>query len=88
MPQHNSESDSLSGSTTYFVGAFAGAILGASLGGLCGFVLPEVYYKVTNPDILNDGQWGMIYLLSVLGGVIIGSLLGIIAGLFVARRIK
>lgn len=87
-PQQNTEPDHLAGSTLYFTGAFLGAILGTFIGGLGGFFLPVPYYQITNPEVLKDGQWGMIYFLSIPEGLVIGLVLGIVIGLIIAHKIK
>lgn len=78
----------LNNSTLYGIGGFLGAILGASIGSLCGFILPEPYYKLTNPQILNDGQWGMIYFKVIPEGLLIGCVIGLIAGLIVSNKMN
>lgn len=55
-----------------------GAMLGGALGGVAGLVLPPVYYQLTNPRILQDGQWGIVYSLSLPAGAIFGAVLGAI----------
>jgi len=87
-PQQNTEPDHLGGSVIYSIGGFLGATLGAAIGGMSGFVLPEPYYKLTNPEILKDGQWGMIYLSTIPTGIVIGLILGLLVGLLVANKIK
>ena len=78
----------LSRSSLFGIGGFLGAILGASLGALCGFVLPEPYYRLTNPQILSDGQWGLIYLKVIPEGLLIGSVIGLIVGLVVSNKMN
>lgn len=65
-----------------------GATLGIFIGGLLGFVLPVAFYKLTNPQFLNDGQWGMVFLESIPIGVVVGLSVGLVAGLFVGHKVK
>ncbi|HEX8235064.1 MAG TPA: hypothetical protein VF600_03845 [Abditibacteriaceae bacterium] len=58
--------------------------LGGVVGGIGGFLLPPVYYQFTNPRILQDGQWGLVYLLSIPAGVIIGAIAGALIEFLVA----
>jgi hypothetical protein len=44
---------------------------GAVLGILAGIFVPNAYFYVTDPRVFNDGQYGMIYMLTMpLGGMI------------------
>ena len=85
--EQNSTPD-LNRSSLLGIGGFLGAILGASLGSLCGFVLPEPYYKLTNPQILNDGQWGLIYLKVIPEGLLIGAVIGLTVGLVMSNKMS
>jgi len=64
-----------------------GICIGAAIGGMCGVILPPVYYQLTNPEILNDGQWGLVYLMALPVGIIVGAIIGCIVGMmFVSRK--
>lgn len=63
-----------------------GLYIGAIMGFIAGFALPPVYYHLTKPEILNDGQWGMIYLATLPVGVVIGAIVGCITGVSLASR--
>ncbi|MBW3638067.1 MAG: hypothetical protein KY445_16605, partial [Armatimonadetes bacterium] len=67
---------------------FLGASLGVVLGVVAGFVLPPLFYKLTNPEILQDGQWGMIYLASLPVGAGLGAFVGLLAGVWMAWRTR
>ena len=60
--------------------------IGATIGGICGFILPPIYYQLTNPKILNDGQWGLIYLAALPVGIIIGAVVGCVVGIMSFNR--
>ena len=63
-----------------------GICIGAAIGGMCGVILPPVYYQLANPEILNDGQWGLVYLVTLPVGIIIGAIIGCIAEVMFASR--
>ena len=56
--------------------SFTGAAVGAILGGIAGFLLPPAYLELTNPRVLQDGQWGMVYLLTLPLGIVLGATIG------------
>jgi len=60
--------------------------IGATIGGICGFILPPIYYQLTNPEILNDGQWGLVYLAALPVGIVIGAVIGCIVGVMSVNR--
>lgn len=70
----------------YMVFGFLGIVIGGVLGLVTGGVLPVVYYRLTNPAVLNDGQWGMIYLASLPIGLGSGAVLGGVLACVVVRR--
>lgn len=63
-----------------------GLCIGAAIGGICGFILPPVYYQLTDPVILNDGQWGLVYLVALPVGIIIGAVIGCVVGMMFVNR--
>jgi hypothetical protein len=51
-----------------FIGIFLGSIVGAtSLS-----VVVCLYYLLITPDVLKDGQWGMVFLNTISIGAILG----------------
>jgi hypothetical protein len=60
--------------------------IGATIGGICGFILPPIYYQLTNPEILNDGQWGLVYLAALPVGIVIGAVIGCVVGVMFANK--
>ena len=72
----------------YVVFGFFGASIGVAIGIVGGLLLPPLFYKFTNPEILKDGQWGMIYLASLPVGAGIGAPSGCLTGVFAASKIR
>jgi len=85
-----SEHDRSYGCVLIFLGLFIGAVMGILLGAFLPSFFQYQYYAYFKPDILKDGQFGMMFLNTIaIGGVsggLIGAILGIIAGCLIVRR--
>ncbi len=87
LSKQNAKPDHLGALILYGIGSFIGVTVGAGFGAVCGFVSPAIYYKLTNQEVLKDGQWGMIYLKTVPESTTIGLIVGIAVGLIAASKL-
>ena len=55
---------------------WSGLLIGGLVGAAASFILTPVYYGSTKSHFFEDGQWGLIYFLSVQSGALLGALLG------------
>ena len=55
-----------------------GFLAGAFLGIIASFVLTPIYLGKTQPRVLEDAQWGMVYTLTLPLGAVVGGILGCI----------
>ncbi len=71
------EPDHKNSANDYAFAVIVGLVVGGIVGGIGGIFLPGIYYSLVNPDVLKDGQFGLIYLLSLPMGALIGAVIGI-----------
>ena len=83
---NNHKSASSNSNNDYLWAVFIGVFVGAILGGIGGVFLPGIYYVLANPDVLNDGQFGLIYLASLPVGALVGAVAGAALLCFVTAR--
>jgi ABC-type Fe3+ transport system permease subunit len=85
-----SEHDRGYGCILICLGLFIGVVIGTILGAFLLSFFQYQYYVYFTPDILKDGQFGMVFLnTAAIGGVsggLIGAILGVIAGWLIVRR--
>ena len=72
LPTQSDDTSSGSGGRSGWSGLLIGGLVGAA----ASFILTPVYYGSTKSHFFEDGQWGLIYFLSVQSGALLGALLG------------
>ncbi len=78
-PKQNSAHD-------YVYAVIVGSLVGGVLGAIGGIFLPGIYYSLVNPNALQDGQFGLIYLASLPIGALIGAAAGIAFLCFITAK--
>jgi hypothetical protein len=68
------------------IGLFLGSTWGAISGAFMLSLLQYLFYVYFKPDILKDGQWGMVFLATVPIGGLVGCVSGAITGFLISRK--
>jgi len=73
------------------LGLFIGAVIGVFLGAFLLSFFQYQYYVYFKPEILKDGQFGMVFFNTIaIGGIaggLFGGVLGGISGFFISRKV-
>lgn len=70
----------------YVYAVIVGLVVGGIVGLIGGIFLPGIYYSLVNPDVLEDGQHGLIYLLSLPMGALVGAVVGVVFLCFITAK--
>ena len=80
------KSEQKNSANDYVYAVIVGVVVGGILGSIGGIFLPGIYYSLMNPEVLKDGQYGLIYLLSLPMGALIGAVVGVIFLCFITAK--
>ncbi len=82
----NQQAENRNKPSSVLLAGCSGLYIGSIIGGIAGFALPPIYYQLTKPEVLKDGQWGMVYLATLPMGMVIGASIGCALGVLLASR--